>query len=436
MQETKMDCDICCETINGHNKPVKCGFCEFSACSRCTERYLLETHDDAHCMSCRKGWDHGILSDYMTQTFLKKDYRDRRKEVLLDREKSLLPQTQPDVENELAERGRKKLIDSLACQKSLLQKQLNEITITLTDLRDGGVYRGAASGESSTTTRKCPVEDCRGFLSEGWKCGICEADICKACNEPKGEEHECDPNNVETMKLLNKDSKPCPSCGTLITKIDGCDQMWCTLTNCHTAFSWRSGKKVFGVIHNPHFIQFAANNGVAERNPQDLPCGGLPDVYNFFNRVRRFVSMTDPTNNRLQDRFSRSIQFVRHMTHVEEERYRVTDVVHTNTDLRVRYLLKEIDNTQFSNLIIHRDTARKKKKLFHDIVVMIIHTTTDIINIIHTQLTPQLATQVYEQMDVLDKLKDYANEQFKRVGILYKCKFPYINSNWNFERFV
>jgi hypothetical protein len=67
---------------------------------------------------------------------------------------------------------------------------------------------------------------------------------------------------------------------------------------------------------------------------------------------------------------------------------------------------------------------------------MIIHTTTDIINIIHTQLTPQLATQVYEQMDVLDKLKDYANEQFKRVGILYKCKFPYINSNWNFERFV
>ena len=433
MQETNMDCNICCETTNGHNKPVECGFCEFTACSRCTERYLLETHDDAHCMNCRKGWDQGILSERLTQTFLKKDYKNRRKEVLFDREKSLLPQTQPDVVIELADRERKKLIDSLTSQKASLQRQLNDINITLSNLR----YDDEETARvETTTTRKCPVEDCRGFLSKGWKCGICETDICKACNEPKGEEHECDPNNVETMNLLKKDSKPCPSCGTLITKIDGCDQMWCTQPNCHTAFSWRSGKKVFGVIHNPHFIQFSLTNGVAERNPQDLPCGGLPDVYNFFNRVRRFVNINNPGNTKLQEKFSHPIQFIRHMMHVEEPRYRVTDVVHTNTDLRVRYLLKEIDDTHFSNLVIQRETARAKKKVFHDIIVMTIHTGTDILNVIYRDFTDKNPSEVYHQMDILDKLKDYANDQFKRVGDLYKCKYPYINAAWGFERFM
>ena len=430
-----MDCNICCEATNGKNKPVECGFCDFSACSRCTERYLLETHDDAHCMSCRKGWEQDVLNKHLTQSFLTKVYKNRRKEVLLDREKSLLPQTQPDVEQELADRARKKLLGEMLDEKRQLTDSLRKLTDAIEDLRYGNeLERTEPSG--SATTRKCPMDDCRGFLSNQWKCGICETHICKECNEPKGEGHECDPNNVETMKLLKKDSKPCPSCGTLITKIDGCDQMWCTQASCHTAFSWRSGKKVFGVIHNPHFIQFSMTNGMADRDPQDVPCGGLPDVYTFFNRVRRFASMVDPTNNTLQGRFSNPIRAIRHMTHVEEGRYRVADVVNTNTDLRVRYLLNEIDDDHLSKMIMQRDTARKKKKAFHDIIVMFTHTATDIMNVIHPILTPQNSKEVFHQLEVLDKLREYANQQFARVGELYKCKHPYINLGWDFEKFV
>ena len=430
-----MDCNICCETINGRNKLVTCGFCEFDACSRCTERYLLETHDDAHCMSCRKGWEQDVLSKHLTQNFLTKVYKNRRKEVLLDREKSLLPQTQPDVEQELAERARKKLLNEMLSERRRLTEELRKISIAIDDLRySEGVERTEPSG--TTTTRKCPVEDCRGFLSNHWKCGICETQICKECNEPKDEGHVCDPNDVETMNLLKKDSKPCPACGTLITKIDGCDQMWCTQPNCHTAFSWRSGKKVFGVIHNPHFIQFSMANGMADRDPQDVPCGGLPDVYTFFNRVRRFASMMDPTDKSLPGRFSNPIRTIRHMTHVEEARYRVTDVVNTNTDLRVRYLLNEIDDDQLARTIMQRDTTRKKKKAFHDIVVMFTHTATDIINVIHPILVTQKSEEVFHQLEVLDKLREYANQQFNRVGGIYKCKHPWITDEWEFEKFV
>lgn len=423
-----MDCNICCETTNGRNKLVNCGFCDFKACSRCTERYLLDTHDDAHCMSCRKEWDQGILCELMSQSFLNKEYRKRRKEVLLDREKSLLPQTQPDVERELAERARMKLLNEMLAERQELNRRLRDLNIAIDDIRYGGdIERVEQSG--TLTTRKCPVNDCRGFLSSQWKCGICETHICKECNEPKGEDHECDPNNVETMKLLKKDSKPCPSCGTLITKIDGCDQMWCTQPSCHTAFSWRSGRKVFGVIHNPHFIQFSMANGMAERDPQDVPCGGLPETYYYFERVRRAVQRVH------HERFSYPIQGIRHLTHVEEHRYRVRDVVQTNADLRVRYLLNEIDDQFLASSIIKRDTCRKKKKAFHDIIVMMIHTATDIINIIHNTLPTKNIPEIFNQLKILDNLREYANQQFQRVGTLYKCKYPRMTHTWEFERY-
>ena len=426
------DCNICCEVINGRNKLVSCPYCEFGACTRCTERYLTDTHDDAHCMNCRKGWDHSVLSKNMTQKFIKNDYKNHRKEILIDREKSLLPQTQPDVAYELAKREKEKMIKSLEEQKRELQRKIREISGTIDELKygDDGIVRVKAD----TITRKCPVGDCRGFLNSAWTCGLCETKICKECNEPEGENHECNPDNVETMKLLKKDSKPCPSCGTLITKIDGCDQMWCTQGSCHTAFSWRTGQKVFGVIHNPHYIQFMQTNGGLGRDPQDIPCGGLPGDYTFFNKVRAFLSREGKNASTM---FIGPIQFIRHLTHVEERHYRVNDVVASNRDLRVRYMLKEITEEHFSKMVLQRETSRCKNKGFHDIIVMLMHTGSDIMNLIDSYLSDPLKTrEVYKQIGIMNKLKDYANDQFKRLGEIYKCKHPYVDEQWKFIRYT
>ena len=65
---------------------------------------------------------------------------------------------------------------------------------------------------------KCPIENCNGFLNEDWVCGICENKICKHCMEKEEEGHVCKESNIETVKLLKKDSKPCPKCGEFINK--------------------------------------------------------------------------------------------------------------------------------------------------------------------------------------------------------------------------
>jgi hypothetical protein len=66
--------------------------------------------------------------------------------------------------------------------------------------------------------------------------------------------HRCDPATVETAKLLQKETRPCPKCKALIFKTDGCDQMWCTM--CQTPFSWTTGKVEEGRVHNPHYYEW------------------------------------------------------------------------------------------------------------------------------------------------------------------------------------
>ena len=60
--------------------------------------------------------------------------------------------------------------------------------------------------------------------------------------------------------------------------------MWCT--SCHVAFSWRTGLRVNGPIHNPHFYQFQRQGGGAViQNPGAQICGGVPTYYQMRDRV-------------------------------------------------------------------------------------------------------------------------------------------------------
>ena len=75
---------------------------------------------------------------------------------------------------------------------------------------------------------------------------------------------------IATAKMIKDSSRGCPGCGERISKIDGCDQMWCP--SCHVAFSWRTGEIENGRIHNPHYYQWMRANaagGVIPREPND-----------------------------------------------------------------------------------------------------------------------------------------------------------------------
>jgi len=432
-----MDCNICCDKIHGTNPVVACGFCDFESCNRCTERYLLESNDDAHCMNCKKGWTTDILYKKMTKTFVTKKYKKHREDVLFDREKSLLPQTQPDVEAELQRRERIEILRQLKSEEYELKRKLRELQVAMNEVQHADEIV-ADSSKRSSYTRKCPVESCKGFLDCKWVCGICEVHICSKCNEPSVEGHECDPNCVETMKLLKRDSKPCPSCGMLITKIDGCDQMWCTAENCHTAFSWKTGQKVYGNIHNPHYIQFTLEGGRLDREAADIPCGGIPEQYSLIDAFDRVYGYKRPT--KVNDIRLELIWFRRMLTHiqfVEFIRFNPgNNVRHLNTDLRVMYMLNEIQDDAFKVQLQKREKKYKKQKEFMDVLTMFVHTGSDILRHVMTLIPAKDVSGMMEQLNICDKLRVYANSQFDRIGKMYACIPPHIPKGYKeFERY-
>jgi hypothetical protein len=170
---------------------------------------------------CGKEWSRKFIKEKFTNTFLTNDYKEHLETILFDKEKALMPATQPLVEEKIRKQNiRKEMrnIDNLIFE---LQKQKR-------DLENSIYAQGHVKSDENVRSfvRQCPADGCRGFLSTQWKCGLCEKWTCPDCHELKGPnrdcEHTCDPNSVETAKLLSKDSKPCPKCQSLIFKIEGC----------------------------------------------------------------------------------------------------------------------------------------------------------------------------------------------------------------------
>jgi len=457
-------CGVCCEPFNKSTRlEVECRYCDFSPCSTCSERYLLETTEDAHCMNCRKGWTREILVDNFSQKFVARTYKARREELLLERERSLMPATQPYVEIEkeirrintkivegktLAEEVQKvwtsisaRSLAVLAVEHSLsgefeasiLRHKLGEeqrkiVNAHMIDIqhlewtRDRYLYRlhgGHVELEKRVFVRACPATDCRGFLSTAWKCGMCDNWACPECHEVKGLEkdapHTCDPNNVETAKLLAKDSRNCPKCASAIFKIDGCDQMYCT--QCHTAFSWRTGRIETGTIHNPHYYDYQRAHGGLARNPGDVPCGGFPD-WSFIQRLPQNMDRVSWA------RISSAHRSYGHCQWVMIPRYTVNQN-DDNRDLRIKLMIGDFSEDEFKKKIQQREKARQRKTDIRQVLEMYQAVLNDVFQaFVASKNTTDLLTSIGE-------LRNHVNTTLKSVSRRYtNCATPTITEGF------
>jgi len=124
--------------------------------------------------------------------------------------------------------------------------------------------------------------NCKGFLNKDYVCGLCHTKVCKDCHEElvdiENNEHVCKQENIDSVKLIKDETKPCPTCKTRVFKIEGCNQMFCV--QCHTGFDWATGMIERGRIHNPHYFEWLrSKRQQMPREIGDVPCGGLPSWF-------------------------------------------------------------------------------------------------------------------------------------------------------------
>ena len=413
--------------------------------------------------------------------------RKHRRKVLVSREKSLLPSMQVYVEAKIkyneALKLKKELTTKMELTNSEYKAREEQLTVARkaflasTVLRDSAelkervrlqyttlftkymkfkkeVYRPASKllaktrrdvirlnnlyllgDDSAIATRReflmrCPAEDCRGFISSSYVGGICSKKSCSDCLEVLETAHACKPESIESAKAIKKETRACPKCAARIFKIDGCDQMWCTMDGCNTAFSWNSGQIVSGRIHNPHYYEMLRTQGAPPREIGDIPCGGLPNLGQFIYRVVSIDTLTSKEKTLL-------IEITRNLTEFEDilHHFPSTMGALANKNINVRYLMKEIDEDQWQRELEFNENRFIRKREIGQILQTLV------------TICAEIMTNVYEHLDEeygylwvrdnafknLNMVREYANNAFLSIGNTMKFAVPTISENWRWN---
>ena len=479
MATLSTECQICYEKFTTQaRKPIECHACFQIACSSCVVYYLLNTTGNPTCMfkNCNKTWSDNYIFETLGKSVYSK-FRDFKLEQLFQKEKSLMPNTQIKIQNrkeaEILSEEIKKLenkmfsfqqmfrfVDNLKhyhryCgnhpiinieNESILRKEYNELCLNTRNMnkKKTELLNGAGNKDKLKFIKNCGKTNCSGLLSTKWICGTCKTKFCKHCGEEKGiatdleiisddfeetkvepkvetkvDSHTCDPNLVETLKAIQKETKSCPKCGINIYKIEGCSQMWCI--NCHTAFDWTTRRIETGRIHNPHYYdwQRKVNNGTAPRVPGDIPpCQQVPAFFNNHLKFRflqtemilcledfyRFVNEIDDVYNpaNFHDIDENTFEFYRER--LIENFYPSEKQYKTNLKKEFNKFEKKLETQQifltFKTIIVETlnnlNQAKTEKEMSESIDT--IHNVVDFTNENLFKLSQKYSTSVYEKI--------------------------------------
>lgn len=454
-----MSCSTCIEPYNASTrKPHKCAKCEFECCVGCVKQHLLGSHQLPHCMNCKVEWTDDRLRETVSHHWITSKYSEKRKELLFEVEKSLLPNTmifverhKLDVQIQTENREVKVLLFDLKRQihefnapsYTLRLSKRNKLLITTikqtaqqlsfldnrtVDEIDAIVGISAtaiqdASEERRAFIKPCPATDCKGYLSTQYKCGLCGCKSCPKCFEilDTTVDHVCKEENILSADLIRKESKGCPSCGVMIFKISGCDQMWCT--SCNTGFSWVTGKVITSIIHNPHYFQWlrtqpAQEGGEAVERPVPLGCVWNGRHNTNITRVSPHLRQYIPdTAIFVYDYIMNVIQSVNHIHGVERPPALTENYEEINRKARIDYLMSDITEKEFKSRCLRHLNQQEFNRALHMIYDMLNELAREIVNSLHPALTPP---QIMEKCTELQALIKYYNDNIRQIYDKYK----------------
>ena len=401
-----MSCPVCVINYNKTNyAEIKC-MCDYSACKTCVRTYLLNTTQEPHCMKCRNKWSYDYIKNELGTSFVNKDLKDHQRKNMIESSISKREELIQGAINYRDDEESKKRIKELTDRKKELYKEVENINIEIENIENeirfrngqpvqhhayyrygrqdeianGGATGGGAAPESKPTRKfvmPCQKSGCNGMLNTQYTCVICNTKTCpqcfEVCNTCDGEEHICNKDSIETASMIKKSTKPCPKCGCRISKIDGCDQIWCV--ECHTAFSWNTGEIETGLIHNPHYYQYMRERGELPRHPNDVQPGPIPCrpneiIHTALRILHRFrQNSKNSKNSSGADRIVNYFTYAIHIRAVTVAGYekRIDNRKTTSVTNEYLYILGRIDKETLGEKLMNIHTANLKDQAFLDI---------------------------------------------------------------------
>ena len=451
-------CAIC---YNDFAEVITCPSCPEQFCAPCFKSYLLTKELVVCCTACEKPWTDDFIDDMSDDDFRNGALRQHRSKILVDQEAARLPELQERarlykialakkrkgwpyyVREMVASYGAPILDKSFVHTKSLCH-WCKDHDIPCTLGKDSDHYaalseaatalygpdwsiKDAAPPKKKVVMRPCPAK-CRGFVDTEGRCALCQHQFCLRCHEEvAGSGHACNPETIETVQLLARETKPCPNCLTNIYKIDGCDQMWCTV--CQTPFSWMTGKKEEGRVHNPHYYEWLRRTrGSVPREPTDDPCreGQLRGLY------WDAIAFDDVLEVRRND--ADRLLTVFHQLISEEIHYNLVPQPQNEETLSrmgIAYLAGTISKEEWARRVYLEKRAQKRIQAVYEIRRAFAAAATDLMNGFLTKATAFVPT-MKAIADLIIYMQDALDRTYDRYFYTGKDKAIRLIPNWRY----
>lgn len=444
--------DICGICINEYNKreylKITCE-CGFSCCKKCIKQYTLGIFEEMHCMNCKVVWDNQFINLNFDKTFVCNEYKKHKQEILFNHEKRLLHKTQHIVEKKIQLEELYNEQNNINQQMSELYNKKNEIKNKIYDLKNNTQIN------TFTKIKRCPSYNCKGFLRNNLSntqkqkspvisenectsssvnsnnkhknknkykcslptiveesdnqlliCGLCKCDVCDLCNEIVSDKengvHVCNKDTIESIKLIEKDSKKCPSCYINVYKIDGCSSMYCY--KCNVAFNWNTLKIEKNLIEDTDF-----RNHILHKNgiPSEIANSERIITTSFIRDLiskHYFIGLNDLTL--FKDISLLVMKLTKKFTIPTKKE---------NTPLSVNYMLNKIDQKKYKSMLFKYDKEYDKKISYYNVISNYTNKTTEILYKIYNCK----GLSFKSELDELNKLRIETNEKLNDVSKVY-----------------
>lgn len=280
-------CDVCFDPC--HFAP--CPTCRFSMCRPCARRGVDAQQGTLACPCCARAWDWDETTTRLGRVYVATTLRVKRRAWLLDASRATLFRLAPAAEHErtrrLLEARVKQLMRSMAAQPGPLIATPVHLVLALRRANRALLVHTTGTQRAGTPTQACAR--CGNVVSASDAstlafCGRCHSHTCSQCGQSvDDEEHQCDPLELASLRVVATECRCCPTCRAPSTRIEGCPVMWCAA--CHGFWNWDTGRRIEARVppHNPDHRAWAA----VSRELDDVPCGGFPDAFAFARAFQR-----------------------------------------------------------------------------------------------------------------------------------------------------
>ena len=281
------ECPICIMSPT-EGAVVECSQCQYKSCLECVQTYIISSKK-TECINCRVPYTYPFIHSVFPVEFRKPHIDEPAIEAIYKKQVELIALEMP-LKPDIRILAKLELDQHISLGRYVDHGVILTIKEELEERREMlHMHQSPTFRCNGCTTGIYTLDDKQCRSCKTYNCAVCETAVADPTT------HECKESDLDTLAELKITSRRCPKCRIWISKIEGCNQMFCT--ECKTPFNWSNGKVIKSgtFFHNPHYHAHLDEGGRNVFNADTDTDGGREPIPFFYLKTLDFRRKYDAT---------------------------------------------------------------------------------------------------------------------------------------------